>query len=134
MPQFIKNSVSFLAFRLFSLINCPWMNGTTTDYGCPMEPFFIKIPNFWGLSWQFGQINFGAFEGIFGQFSAPILVQWVPCPSFPTINHYSYKLSLYTHPNLKYLFGIGIRIWIWAAKSYGFSHHVSVVRGHYHCF
>ena len=33
------------------------------------------------------------------------------------------KLS---YPNPKYLFGIGI--WIWAAKNWGFSHRVSVVR------
>ena len=32
------------------------------------------------------------------------------------------------YPNPKYLFGIGIRIYIWAAKDWGFSHRVSVVR------
>ena len=31
------------------------------------------------------------------------------------------------YPNPKYLFGIGIWILIWAAKNYGFSHHVSIV-------
>ena len=33
----------------------------STDYGSPMKPFFIEIPNF---GRQFGQINFGAF-GVF---------------------------------------------------------------------
>ena len=45
---------------------------------------------------SFGQIIFGAF-GVFSvQLSAPILVQCVPCPCFPLLNHYFYKkLSLY---------------------------------------
>ena len=36
------------------------------------------------------------------ELSAPILVQWVPCPCFPLFNNYFYKkLSLYIHiPNI----------------------------------
>ena len=34
--------------------------GQNTDYGRPMKPFFIEIPNFWAD-------NFWAIWGIFGQ-------------------------------------------------------------------
>ena len=37
-------------------------NGRSTDYGRPMKPFFIKIPNFraWADNFrQFGRLNFG---------------------------------------------------------------------------
>ena len=49
------------------------------------------------LGQTIGQIDSGAFA-----VSAPVLVQWVPCPCFPLFNHYFYrKLSLYIHiPNI----------------------------------
>ena len=76
-----------------------------------------------------GHINFGAFGVFSSDLSASILVLWIPCPCFPLMNHYLYKkLNLYIHyTNPKYSFGIGI--WIWAAKNWGFSHRVFVVRG-----
>ena len=68
--------------------------GSHTDYGGPMKSFFIKITNFW--DWA---DNFGAFGVFWADLSAPILVQWVPCPCFPLINHYFYKkLSLLFYP------------------------------------
>ena len=48
-----------------------------TDYGRPMKPFFIKIPNFRAWADNFGQINFGAFGIFLADLLAPILVLWV---------------------------------------------------------
>jgi hypothetical protein len=45
-----------------------------TDYGRQMKPFFIEIPNFFGLGRQIGQINFGAIGVFSAELSAPILV------------------------------------------------------------
>ena len=43
-----------------------------------------------------GQTNSGAFGVFLAKLSAPILVQWGPCPCFPLFNHYFYKkISLY---------------------------------------
>jgi hypothetical protein len=46
-----------------------------------------------------GQTNWADKLGIFSaKLSAPILVQWGPCPCFSLFNHYFYKkLSLYIH-------------------------------------
>ena len=76
-----------------------------TDYKRPMKPFFQRNSKLLGLGRQVGQINFGAF-GIFSvDLSAPILIQWVPCPCFLLINHYLYKkLSLYSQ--IPILFGL----------------------------
>ena len=80
-----------------------------------------------GLSRQFEQINFGTFGMFPNNLSAPILILWVPCPCFLSINHYFYKkLSFYIYPNSKHLFWTWI--WIWAAKNWGFSHLVFIVR------
>ena len=68
---------------------------TSTDYGRPMKPFFIEIPNFWAWADKFGQINYAACGVFLVNLSAPILVLWVPCPCFPLIDHYFYiKLIL----------------------------------------
>ena len=68
----------------------------------PNETFFHWKPELLGLGRQIGQINSGAFGLFLAKLSAPILVQWVPCPCFPLFNHYFYKkLSLYIQiPNI----------------------------------
>ena len=60
---------------------------------------FFKNSKLLGLGRQIWLINTGAFGLFSAKISVPILVQWVPCPSF---NHYFYtKLSLYSHiPNV----------------------------------
>ena len=70
----------------------------TTDYRRPMKHFFIKTL---GLGQTIWADKFWGIWGIFGWFSAPIFVLWVPCPCFPLFHHYFYeKLSLYIHiPN-----------------------------------
>ena len=74
---------------------------TTTDYGRPMKPIFIKNCK------QFGQTNFGTFGVFLADLSALILVPWVHCPCFPLINRYFYKkVSLYIQIPNKYL-GLG---------------------------
>ena len=61
------------------------------------EAFFHQNPKLLGLGRQFRQINSGSFWVFSVDLSGPILVQWIPCPCFPLINHYFYKnLSLYT--------------------------------------
>ena len=57
----------------------------------PNEAFFHWNPELLGLDRQIGKINFGAFGVFSAKLSAPILVQWVPCPCSPIINHYFYK-------------------------------------------
>ena len=75
-----------------------------TDYGHPMKPFFHWNTELLGLGRQIGQINSGAFWVLSAKLSAPILVQWVPCPCFPLFNHYFYKkLSLYINIHNIYL-------------------------------
>ena len=62
-----------------------------TDYGRANKAFFRRNPRLLGLGRQFRQINFGVFGVFSDHLSAPNLVLWVPCPSFPLINHYFYK-------------------------------------------
>ena len=76
-----------------------------TDYGHPMKLF--QNPKLLGLGRQFRQINLGAFGVFSSNISLPISVQWVPCPCFSLINHFSIKTKP-LYPNPKYLFGIGI--------------------------
>ena len=47
------------------------LTSQSTDYGCPIRPFFIEIQNFWAN----GQKNSGAFGVFSAKLSAPILVQ-----------------------------------------------------------
>ena len=81
------------------------------DYGHPERGFFLKSQTF-GL----GQTNWAKHFGGIGVFSAKlsvlILVQWVPFPCFPLLDHYFYKKYAFLYPHPKYLFWIGI--WIWA--------------------
>ena len=57
-----------------------------------------------GLGRKIGQINIWAFGVFSAELSALILVQWVPCPCFPLLNHCFYKkLSLYIHIQNIYL-------------------------------
>ena len=60
----------------------------------PNEAFFHWNPELLGLGRQIGQINSGAFEVFSAKLSAPILLQWVPCPCFLLFNHYFYKKHL----------------------------------------
>ena len=63
---------------------------------------FFENPNFLGLRSQIEPNILGAFWVFSAKLSAPVLVQWVPCPFFPLFNHYIYKkLNLYIHiPNI----------------------------------
>ena len=85
-----KRSLKYLLFTLY--------HGIRT----PNEAFFHRNPKLLGFGRQIGLINFGAFVVFSAKLSAPILVQWVPCPCFPLFNHYFYKkISLYIHiPNI----------------------------------
>jgi hypothetical protein len=84
--------------------------GATHGLRTPNEAFFHWNPELLGLGRQIEQINSGAFGVCLAKISAPILVQWVPCPCFSLFNHYFYKkLSLYIHiPNI-YL-GLGFEL------------------------
>ena len=63
------------------------------NYGRPIKPFFIEIPNFWPWAGNLGlgQINFGAFVVFLNDLLASILVLWVPCPCFLLMDHYFKK-------------------------------------------
>ena len=73
-----------------------------TDYGHAERAFFRKSQTFW-LGQTNWAVNFGAIWGIFDQTISTHFgtVSPVPCPCFPSFNHYFYKkLSLYIHiPN-----------------------------------
>ena len=79
-----------------------------TEYGRPMKPFFIKVPNFW--AWA------DTFWGVWGVF------KWFISTHFGTVSPLSMvsinqplflqkTKPLYLNP--KYLFGIGIWVWVW---------------------
>ena len=95
---------------LFSICIC-------TDYGrrIPKESFFFKNPKLLCLGRRFGLKYFEAFGVFLAKLSAPILVLWVPCPSFPLFNNYIDKKSLYIQLQNIYLgveFEVGTqRIW-----------------------
>ena len=60
-----------------------------TDYWCPMQwSLFSSQSQILGLGQTIWDINFGAFGVFSADLSKPILVQWVPCPCFPLINHW----------------------------------------------
>jgi hypothetical protein len=52
------------------------------------EAFFHWNPKLFGLGRQIVKINFVAFGVFSARLSAPILVQWVPCPCLFLFNHY----------------------------------------------
>ena len=73
--------------------------GIFTDYGRPMKtPFFHWYPELLCSGIKIEQINSGAYGLFSAKLSAPILVQWVPCPCFPLFNHYF--LQKKTKPSL----------------------------------
>ena len=118
----------FLAKNLSNFVSLPWkLHNRKCHNGhglrMPNEAFFHRNPKLFGLSRQFGQINFGSFGASSSDLSAPILVLWVPCPYFPLINHYFYKkLSHYIQiPNIH--LGLGFEF-----GSQIISHRESVVR------
>ena len=78
------------------------------DYGRPMKPFYIEIPNF-----RVAADNLGRYIlGHFGYFQLIYQHPFCFCESFvQLINHYFYKKQ------------------IWVAKNQGFIHGLSVVRG-----
>ena len=57
----------------------------STDYGHP-ERVFFENPRLLGLGRQIGQTFWGAFWVFSAELSAPILVQWVPCPCSTNIS------------------------------------------------
>ena len=90
----------------------------------PNEAFFYWNPELLSLGRQIGQINYGAF---LAKLSAPILVQWVPCPSFSLFKDYFYKkLSLYIHILNIYL-GLGFEF-EFGLQRISFNLRVSVIR------
>ena len=96
----IKKNLTFLGHLACSDVTIG--NARVHGLRTPNEAFFHWNPELLGLSRQIRLINSGAFRVFLSKLSAPILVQWVPCPCFPLFNHYFYnKLSLYTHiPNI----------------------------------
>ena len=73
-----------------------------TDYGCPIKPFFVEIPDFCAWADNLGRQILGVFRVFSDLLSAPNLVLRVPCPCFSLINHYfNKKLHLYKEiPNV----------------------------------
>ena len=70
----------------------------------PNEAFLHQIPKLLVLCRQFGQINFGALGGIFGQFISTHFGTVSPLTIFSLINYYFYKkLSLCIQIPHKYL-------------------------------
>ena len=75
-----------------AIVSCSTPHVFADRLRTPNEDFFHRNPKLSGLGRQFGQINFVAFGVFSADLSAPILIQWVPCPCFPLINnHYFYK-------------------------------------------
>jgi hypothetical protein len=81
-----------------------------TDYGLPMKPYIIEIPNFWAWADKFWGI-----WSIFGRYISTHFGTVSPLSMFsinqPLFLQKNMPLSL----NHKHLFGIGIKIW--AAKN-----------------
>ena len=78
-----------------------------TDYGRPMKPFFIEIPNL-GFGRQFGQISFGAFGSILGRFISTHFGAVIPLSMFSIIHPLFLQKTKTLYPNPKHLFGVGI--------------------------
>ena len=96
----------FLVFRCFFATTI--QDPRTTD---AQWRLFHRNPKLLGLGRQLGQLNFRAYGVFSADLSAPIFVQWVPCPFFPFFNHYFYKkLRLYTQI-INIFFGLGFKFW-----------------------
>ena len=92
-----------------------------------MKPFFIEIQNLWAWADKFWGI-----WGFFGQTISTHFGTVSPLSIFSIIQPLIQQQTKPLYPNLKYLFGIRIRIL--AEKNQGFSLQVSVVRATYHAF
>ena len=81
-------------------IFCGWFSSRTTDARWSL--FSLK-PRSFGLGQTNWQINSGVFSA---KLSAPILVQWVPCPCFPFFNQaFIYILNIYLGLGFEFEFG-----------------------------
>ena len=81
----------------------------STDYGRPMQPFFIEIQNFWAWADKLGRLGrLGYFQPNYQHpfCYSEFLVHVFNCS---IIISKKKPEPLYPHP--KYLFGIGIYIW-----------------------
>ena len=87
-----------------------------TDYGCPIMPFFIKSQTF-GLGQTIWADNLWGIWGIFGQFIITHFGTVSPLSMFSNNQPLFLQKTKPLYPNPKYLFGIGIRIWIWTRKN-----------------
>ena len=121
--------IGALAFS--RIMNPTWESNLTHELRTPRESFFSKISTFgaWAdnLGWTFLR-HLGYF---LAWLSAPILVLWIPCPSFPIFNHYFYKkLCLYIQlPNIH----LGERFEFGPQRILRFSLRLSVVSASTHC-
>ena len=105
----LLNTVVNFIDLLWLVISCH--HGLRTPY----EAFFhwnqelLDLPrkNWAGKIWGFGVF--------LAELSAPILVQWVPCPCFSLFNHYFYKKTktFYIHIPNSYL---GFRFEFWPQR------------------
>jgi hypothetical protein len=75
----------------------------STDYGRPMEPFFIEITNFW--AWA---DTFWVIWGIFGQFISTHFGTVSPLSRFFINQSLFLQKAKPLYSNPKYVFGIGI--------------------------
>ena len=125
---FFFKTIAMYVVGLSNNTTFPWLSlqyshicnsSRTTDTQWSL--FLLKSRTF-GLE----QINSGAFGVFSAKLSAPILVQWVPCPCFPLFNQYFYKkLSLYIHlPNI-YL-GLGFEFGQQRIRDLAFVYKISV--------
>ena len=70
-----------------------------TNYGHPMKPFFIKIPNFWAWAGNLGKYIWG-YLGYF-----PLNYQHPFCYSESLVHVFYYSTLISTKKQAKYLFG-----------------------------
>jgi hypothetical protein len=85
----------------------------------PNEAFFHWNPKLLGLSRQIGQINFGVFSVFSAELLAPILDTVSPFLMFSIIKPLFLQKTKPLYSHIKYLFGIGICIWV--TNNSGFS-------------
>ena len=80
------------------------LNIVSTDYGRPMKPFFIEIPNFCAWADKLGR----GIWGIFGRTISTHLGTVSPMSMFSIIQPLFLQKTKPLYPHPKYLFGIGI--------------------------
>ena len=69
-PCILKERTFHVAHASFVRIIGPHIHTQTHRLWIPNEAFIHQNPKLLGLDRQFGQISFGAFVGIFGQFTS----------------------------------------------------------------